>query len=41
MLLIGIVVAVLVLAVVGAILVWIPILALLLAAGVIFRFWRR
>jgi hypothetical protein len=41
MLLVGIVVAVLVLAVVGAILIWIPILALLLAAGVIFRFWRR
>jgi hypothetical protein len=31
----------LVLAVVGAILIWIPILALLFAAGVIFRFWRR
>jgi hypothetical protein len=30
-----------VLAVVSAILIWIPILALLLAAGVIFRFWRR
>jgi hypothetical protein len=41
MALIGIVVAVLVLAVVSAILIWIPILALLLAAGVIFRFWRR
>jgi hypothetical protein len=41
MLLVGIVVAVLVLAVVGAILIWIPILGLLLAAGVIFRFWRR
>jgi hypothetical protein len=41
MFLIGIVVAVLVLAVVGAILIWIPILALLVAAGVIFRFWRR
>jgi hypothetical protein len=41
MFLIGVVVAVLVLAVVGAILIWIPILALLLAAGVIFRLWRR
>jgi len=41
MALIGIVVAVLVLAVVGAILIWIPILALLVAAGVVFRFWRR
>jgi len=41
MLMIGIVAAVILLAVVGAILVWIPILALLLAAGVIFRLLRR
>jgi hypothetical protein len=41
MALIGIGVAVLVLAVVGALLIWIPILALLVAAGVIFRLWRR
>jgi len=41
MLVIGIVIAVILLAVVGAILVWIPILALLLAAGVIYRLLRR
>lgn len=38
---IGIVVALILLAVVGAILIWIPILALLLAAGVVFRLLRR
>jgi hypothetical protein len=41
MLIIGFVTAVVLLAVVGAILVWIPILALLVAAGVIFRLLRR
>ena len=38
---IGIVVALISLAVVGAILVWIPILAVLLAAGLIYRSLRR
>ena len=41
MVLIGIVVAVITLAVVGAILIWIPILALLLGAGVVYRLLRR
>jgi hypothetical protein len=41
MLLIGIIVAVITLAVVGAILIWIPILALLLGAGVVFRLLRH
>jgi hypothetical protein len=38
---IGFIVALILLAVVGAILIWIPILALLLAAGFVFRFLRR
>lgn len=41
MAIIGIVVALILLAVVGAILIWIPILALLLAAGAVFRLLRR
>jgi len=41
MAIIGIVVALILLAVVGAILVWIPILVLLLAAGFIYRLLRR
>jgi hypothetical protein len=41
MLIVGIVIAVIMLAVVGAILIWIPVLALLLAAGVIFRLLRH
>jgi len=41
MLIIGIVIAVILLAVVGVVLIWIPILALLVAAGVIFRLLRR
>jgi hypothetical protein len=41
MLILGFVAAVILLAVVGAILVWIPILALLVAAGVVFRLLRR
>ncbi len=41
MLLIGIVVAMITLAVVGAILLWIPILALLLGAGLVFRLLRH
>jgi hypothetical protein len=41
MLIIGIVIAVILLATIGAILVWIPILALLLAAGVVYRQLRR
>ncbi|MGA8651217.1 MAG: hypothetical protein ACLP19_04110 [Xanthobacteraceae bacterium] len=41
MMIIGFVAAVILLAVVGAILVWIPILALLVAAGLIFRLLRR
>ena len=41
MLIIGIVIAVILLAVVGAVLIWIPILALLVVAGAIFRLLRR
>ena len=41
MAMIGIVVALILLAVVGAILVWIPILVLLLAAGFVYRLLRR
>lgn len=41
MLFIGIVAAVILLAIVGAVLIWIPILAMLVAAGAIFRIWRR
>jgi hypothetical protein len=41
MLIVGLLVAAILLAVLGAILIWIPILALLLAAGAIFRIWRR
>jgi len=41
MLVIGFLAAVILLAVVGALLVWIPILALLVAAGVVFRLLRR
>ena len=41
MLIIGVVIAVILLAVVGAVLIWIPILALLVAAGAIFRLLRR
>jgi hypothetical protein len=38
---IGLIVAMILLAVVGAILIWIPVFALLLAAGVVFRLLRR
>jgi hypothetical protein len=41
MLIIGFVAGVILLAVVGALLVWIPILALLVSAGVIYRLLRR
>ncbi len=41
MLIVGILVAVILLAVVGAVLVWIPIFALLVAAGAVFRLLRR
>ena len=41
MLIVGFLAAVILLAVVGAILVWIPILALLVGAGVIYRLLRR
>jgi hypothetical protein len=41
MLIIGIVIGFILLAVVGAILIWIPILAALLAVGAIFRLLRR
>jgi hypothetical protein len=41
MLFIGFVAGVILLAVVGALLVWIPILALLVSAGVIYRLLRR
>jgi hypothetical protein len=41
MLIIGILIAVILLAVLGAVLIWIPILALLVAAGAIFRLLRR
>lgn len=41
MAIIGLIVALILLAVVGAILIWIPVLALLLAAGLVFRLLRR
>jgi hypothetical protein len=41
MLIIGIVAAVILLATIGAVLLWIPVLALLLAIGAILRLWRR
>jgi hypothetical protein len=41
MLIVGILAAVILLAVVGAVLIWIPVFALLLAAGVVFRLLRR
>jgi hypothetical protein len=41
MLAIGFVAGVILLAVVGALLVWIPILALLVGAGVVYRLLRR
>lgn len=41
MFIIGVVAAIILLAVVGAVLIWIPILALLVAAGAIFRLLRR
>jgi hypothetical protein len=41
MLIVGLLVAVVILAVVGAVLLWIPILALLVAAGAIIRLLRR
>lgn len=41
MLLIGILAAVIILATIGAVLLWIPVLALLVAAGAILRLWRR
>jgi hypothetical protein len=41
MLIIGLLIAVVLLAVLGAVLVWIPILALLVAVGFIFRLLRR
>jgi hypothetical protein len=41
MLVIGFLAGVVLLAVVGALLVWIPILALLVSAGVIYRLLRR
>jgi hypothetical protein len=41
LLIVGIVIAVILLAVLGAVLIWIPVLALLVAAGAIFRLLRR
>jgi hypothetical protein len=41
MLIVGILAAVILLAVVGAVLIWIPVFALLLTAGVVFRLLRR
>ena len=41
MLMIGILVAVILLTLVGAVLLWIPILVLLVAAGAIYRLMRR
>lgn len=41
MLIVGVVIAVILLAVLGAVLIWIPVLALLVAAGAIFRLLRR
>jgi hypothetical protein len=41
MLIVGVVIAAILLAVLGAVLIWIPVLALLVAAGAIFRLLRR
>jgi len=41
MLIIGVLAAVILLAVVGVVLIWIPVVALLVAAGAIFRLLRR
>jgi hypothetical protein len=40
-LIVGILAAVILLAVLGAVLIWIPMIALLVAAGAIFRILRR
>ncbi len=41
MLIVGVLAAVMLLAVVGAVLIWIPLVALLVAIGAVFRFLRR
>jgi hypothetical protein len=41
MLIVGVLAAVILLAVIGAVLIWIPVVALLVAAGAIFRLLRR
>ena len=41
MLIVGVLAAAILLAAIGAVLIWIPVLALLLAAGAIFRLLRR
>jgi hypothetical protein len=41
MLIVGIVVGFIVLAVIGAVLIWIPIMLMLLAVGALIRLWRR
>ncbi len=41
MLIVGVLAAVILLAVIGAVLIWIPVVALLVAAGALFRLLRR
>ena len=41
MLIVGIVVGLIILAVVGAVLIWIPIMLMLVAVGALIRLWRR
>lgn len=40
-LILGVVIAAILLAVIGAVLIWIPVVALLIAVGALFRFLRR
>jgi len=41
MLIVGIVVGLIILAVIGAVLIWIPIMLMLVAVGALIRLWRR
>jgi len=41
MLIVGIVVGLIILAVIGAVLIWIPIMLMLIAVGALIRLWRR
>ena len=41
MLIVGIVIGLIILAVIGAVLIWIPIMLMLVAVGALIRLWRR